>query len=859
MPEPRVLVATGDYSLLETANAALPKTAGVHAAFSHQDALYAMRKGPFDALVVDAGLRDRATGEPTFSVLGRQEHCPPVVVQMSQEGWSPPSSDQFVTIPHGDAPALRRALKRALNIPSDTGELSTPPLPPAAAAIWRAEEVETFFTLSRSLTEVLDLTEVLNRVVEAARSLTRAEQGMILLPDGESDQLYLRAKVGIDVDTARNFRVRTQDTLAGMVFQRGEPVMVGARGPQKVKTEYFVNALLYVPILLKGRPIGVLGVSNRTTNDTFVPRDQELLLHLASYAAIAIENARVHGQSVKRARELKALVDASEEINATLLLDRTLLTVCSQMMRLLSARHAEIVEYDSQEQVVRTLARTRRVVFPRDREWRFAQRAVPGLVKACQTRAIVRLDRTSADSETAAFLKRTAASSLFLVPLSSNAQVLGALLCYAVQSPAPATEETIARTRQLGLELLLAAARDGERAHRQLLAFADEINQLLETDWLQFALLDGDQIRVLIDVGSAVWLQGDPPVVDLKAVPDAAATLQNSVAQVLERDPDPGKHPHPLLELSGMRGMITLPITLRGTSSGYVLLGDVESERTFTDRDVDLGRALAGQASTAIENAHLLHDLENSLRELKGTQARLIQAERLSAMGELAATVAHQINNPLTTIIVDAELLLEISELGEPARGSLESIMRAGKRAKGVVRRLLATARTTPAQDGLEPVNVISTIEDTLALVRPHFAREHLEVVAEMPDEELPQVMAGPGELDDVWLNLLLNAHDAVVGREDARIVIDVKHEPADSRITVRIRDNGAGIPAELAEEIFKPFFTTKPVGEGTGLGLHFCRQAIDRVGGAISVESAVGSGTQFIVRLPAVAEEKAT
>ena len=853
MSEPRVLVVTSDFGLLETASSALARTASIHAAFSHLDALHALRKGPFDALLVDGGLTERVSGEASYNLLSRMERCPPLVVQIGDSAWGPPPCDTCQLVERGDTSSLRRALKRALNLRPDTGELNTTAPLPVTASVWRSEEVETLFTLSRSLTEVLDLSEVLNRVVEAARSLTRAEQGMILLPDGETDQLYLRARVGVDEDTARNFRVRTQDSLAGLAYERGEPVMIGARGPQKVKTEYFVNALIYVPILLKGRPIGVLGVSNRTTNDIFELRDQELLGHLASYAAIAIENARVHGQSVKRARELKALVDASEEINATLLLDRTLTTVCTQMMRLLGANHAEIAEYDAAAQQLRILARNRRVVNGRDREPRIPLRAIPGLARACQTRTVIRLDRPGAESEVTAYLKRAAVSTLIVVPLASSAQTIAALLCYSVQPSAPLAEATVARVRQLGLEMIFATAQEREKAQRQLLPLADEIVQQLGGDWIQFGMLEGDSMRVLVDDGTAAWLQSEMPVLNLANAPDVTGAFQRPGPLVLSRETDPGARS--LLDVAGLRTLVAFPLALRGMRNGYVLLGDVEAE----DRAIDLGRALAGQAGTAIENAQLLHDLENSLAELKGTQARLIQAERLSAMGELAATVAHQINNPLTTIIVDTELLLESDHADDLVRESLELIMRAGKRAKGVVRRLLATARTAPSQDAMEPVQVLNTIEDTLALVRPHFARERLEIVAGFPDTDMPPVLAAPGELDDVWLNLLLNAHDAVVGRDNARIVIETAYLPGDSTVTVYVRDNGPGVPSDLIEEIFKPFFTTKPAGQGTGLGLHFCRQVMDRVGGQISVESYPEMGTLFTVRLPVAKEEFAS
>jgi two-component system NtrC family sensor kinase len=252
-----------------------------------------------------------------------------------------------------------------------------------------------------------------------------------------------------------------------------------------------------------------------------------------------------------------------------------------------------------------------------------------------------------------------------------------------------------------------------------------------------------------------------------------------------------------------------------------------------------------------MENARLVEDIEASLRELKATQARLIQAARLSAMGELAAAVAHQINNPLTTIVLDSELLLLNEPEDSQSQQSLGAILRAGKRAAGVVRRLLATVRTNMSNDPPQAVNLIATIEDTVGLVRAHIERESIKLYASLPQEPPPPVWAVPGELDDVWLNLLLNAHDALAGRSNAEMGIDVRYKPSDDNIEVVVWDNGPGIPDHLLNEVFKPFFTTKPVGEGTGLGLHICRQVIERVGGSITVQSVPDQGTQFFIRLP--------
>jgi two-component system NtrC family sensor kinase len=149
------------------------------------------------------------------------------------------------------------------------------------------------------------------------------------------------------------------------------------------------------------------------------------------------------------------------------------------------------------------------------------------------------------------------------------------------------------------------------------------------------------------------------------------------------------------------------------------------------------------------------------------------------------------------------------------------------------------------------PIDVVDTIEGVLSLVKSHIERDRIQIVPRLPAEKLPPVWAGPGQLDDVWLNLLMNAHDALVGREGARIGIEATYLPSDDHIEVVVWDNGPGIPEHITSEIFEPFFTTKPVGEGTGLGLHICRQVVERVGGSITLESKPNTGTRFLIRLP--------
>jgi signal transduction histidine kinase len=339
---------------------------------------------------------------------------------------------------------------------------------------------------------------------------------------------------------------------------------------------------------------------------------------------------------------------------------------------------------------------------------------------------------------------------------------------------------------------------------------------------------------------------------DLRALPDIMAVIEDDYP-LAQRSGSSSltSGGRILLESCGCRSMLAIAMVYHGERQGLVVFGDLTEQRQFTARDVELARALIAQASMALANARLLLDLETSLRELQETQARLIQTERLSAIGELAAAVAHQINNPVATIVLDSQLLLDRTDIDDDMRSSLNAILRAGKRSSTVVRRLLASARSDIDRNPPEPIDIMTTIEETVALVKSYIERDRIRVRVSTVDTPPPPVYASRGELDDVWLNLLINAHDALVGRPGAQVGIDIHWQEGDPQVEVVVWDNGPGVPEAIRDKIFKPFFTTKKVGEGTGIGLHICRQVVERAGGTIEVESQEQIGTRFIVRLP--------
>jgi two-component system NtrC family sensor kinase len=239
--------------------------------------------------------------------------------------------------------------------------------------------------------------------------------------------------------------------------------------------------------------------------------------------------------------------------------------------------------------------------------------------------------------------------------------------------------------------------------------------------------------------------------------------------------------------------------------------------------------------------------LSQDVTEKRRLEASLAQSEKLAAVGQLAAGVAHEINNPLAAIIANAQLLQRELPPEDDRRESVDLIALAGDRAQRVVRGLLDLAR----QDGYsaEPTDVNASVQGALALVEGQFRPHNIELVRELAPD-LPPLMASNDHLQGVWLNLILNARDALSGQPGE---IRVTTRLSGQEVLVTVADTGAGIPVERLPRIFEPFFTTKAPGRGTGLGLSVCHRIVKQHGGFIKVSSTPGQGTAFTVVLPVV------
>jgi signal transduction histidine kinase len=234
--------------------------------------------------------------------------------------------------------------------------------------------------------------------------------------------------------------------------------------------------------------------------------------------------------------------------------------------------------------------------------------------------------------------------------------------------------------------------------------------------------------------------------------------------------------------------------------------------------------------------------------ETEQLRQQLLQAQKLSSVGTLASSVAHEFNNILTTIINYAKLGIRAEN--EAARlNALEKILKAGQRAAAITGSMLGFARKSTNRR--EVCDVVSLVEEVLVLTAKDLSKHHIEV--ETRFEGRPKASVVPGQIEQILLNLIINARQAM--SRGGRLRVQVRENQEARLIEIRIADSGCGIPPEKLRLIFEPFYTTKePDAEGhggTGLGLSVCRQIIEQHRGRIRVESLVGKGSAFTVKLP--------
>jgi len=325
---------------------------------------------------------------------------------------------------------------------------------------------------------------------------------------------------------------------------------------------------------------------------------------------------------------------------------------------------------------------------------------------------------------------------------------------------------------------------------------------------------------------------------------------------LLMRRGDQNPFVRPLRHREGeISSAISVPLTIEEHTVGTLNVNESKRATEFTEEDLRSLTLFANQAALALEKAQLYRDSQRQLEkllavldELSRTQAQLVHSEKLASLGVMAGGIAHEINNPLMVILGRTELMLMEEDLPERLRGNLDTVRTETERIASIVTGLLTFARKS-RQDKVETVDVNDVLERTLMLSEHQLILANIRVVKEL-DLSLPTIQANAGQLQQVFMNLIINAHHAMP--EGGQLTVRTGPVPQ-SRIYVEIEDTGVGISAENLGRIFDPFFTTKDEGKGTGLGLAVSRNIIEGHGGLIGVESTVGTGTIFRVVLAEV------
>jgi len=693
------------------------------------------------------------------------------------------------------------------------------------------------------------------------------------------------------------------------------------------------RTMLGIPLLREGVPIGVIALLRRTVRP-FTDKQIELVKTFADQAVIAIQNVRLFDEVQARTRELSQSLEQQTATSEVLKVISSSPSELEPVFNAILANATRICEakfgllYRSEGDVFRTVAMhgaPQSYVEERQRDPIVRPAPATALGRAVATRQPVQIADILAGPEYlnapagytgVEFARLSGARTVLGVPMLKDNELVGAITIYR-QEVRPFTDKQIELVKNFGAQAVIAIENtrllsELRESLQQQTATADILKAISRSafdlksvlDALVEAaarLCDADQGGIarerdgvferVAEYGlSATYTEylRTQPVIPERGTAMGRALLEGKVVHIPDVQADPD-YTFGGQKLGRIRTVITVPMLRDGTTIG--VLGLTRREvRPFTDKQIELVSTFADQAAIAIENVRLFESVEartrelaKSLEELRTTQDRLVQTQKLALLGQLTAGIAHEIKNPLNFVNnfsgISAELIdelqdtlkgiplddkarTEINELTDTLKSNFDKVVHHGRRADAIVKNMLQHSREGSGEHRVIDINAL--VEESLNLAW-HGARAETQGFEIKLKQSFDPSAGGadvfPQDIRRALLNLIANGFYAATRRRsetnggDYEPTLTASTKDLGDRVEIRIRDNGTGIAPDVKDKIFNPFFTTKPTGEGTGLGLSISHDIIVKQhAGAIEVDTQLGEFTEIRVILPRIA-----
>jgi len=747
-------------------------------------------------------------------------------------------------------------------------------------AVRRAARLRELAAVSQSITASLDTGDVMRRIAEAAAALTAGAMAAVHVLDDERRVLRYAGRSGPEWESLpQEFAVT--EGLPGLVVEQRAPVLVAepARHPRALAPGWWrerPGASFYgVPIFAGESLVGVLGyVFPEGVPDE---EEQEALQLLAAHAGVALRNATLYQAERAQAERVGALAAINQRISSSLDLDDLLRRIAESAAYLAGVRYASFWVADEERRTL-TVKGGSVPGIAEDFPQPVIDYAFGGVGWVARHRQPLVVDDVFSDDRIGnrSWWQRWAISAFAAYPVMAADELL-AVLVLSHSEPIRFSAETRALIDMFIAQASVAIQnarlyRDAQRRREVAEALARvgrEITASLDLERIagvvargvvellggrssavyRYEPVDGT-LHVIGASGAGVSLAPGAVLQPGEGVVGRAVTERRvAVTRDVLSEPDItlGETLRQRILASGYRAVVGIPLMVQERIVGALGM-TAEQGRVFSREELGVLQAFADQAALALENARLYAAAQDSLARLRDTQAQLVQAAKMSAMGQLVSGVAHELNNPLSVIIGYGQLLLH-REVPAPLKRPLELIVSQGDRMAKIVRNLLYFARQRPPERA--PVDLNQVIEQALALRANQLLLSGIEVERDF-HPTLPPVSGDAQQLQQVFLNLLLNAEQAIASTgHPGRIVFRTAPDDDGRGVRAQVIDDGPGIPPEVLPRVFEPFFTTKEVGAGTGLGLSVSYGIVSEHGGRLGVESEPGR-TAFTLELPA-------